>query len=73
MWCSHLLLFRDASLAAWIGLVVVVQNVVSSILNSHLSDFHEGWMYVVGVGIAGGVVARARKAVIAQRPPEPAA
>jgi O-antigen ligase len=72
MWCSHLLLFREASLAAWIGLVVVVQNIVSSILNSHLFDFHEGWMYVVGVGIAGGAVARARKAVSAQRP-EPAA
>src|SRR4051794_33531314 len=33
MWCSHLVLFREASLAAWIGLVV--QNIVSSILNSH--------------------------------------
>ena len=72
MWCSHLLLFREASLAAWIGLVVVVQNIVSSILNSHLFDFHEGWMYVLGVGIAGGVVGQARNAVSAQRPPEPA-
>jgi len=37
-----------------------------------LFDFHEGWMYVLGVGIAGGVVGRATKAVNAQRPPEPA-
>ena len=73
MWCSHLLLFRQASLAAWIGLVVVVQNIVSSILNSHLFDFHEGWMYVLGVGIAGGVVGQARRAVSAQRPRQPAA
>ena len=72
MWCSHLLLFREASLAAWIGLIVVVQNIMSSILNSHLFDFHEGWMYVLGVGIAGGVVGRARKAVNVQQPPEPA-
>ena len=55
MWLSHLLLFRGAGLAAWIGLIVVVQNVVSSLFNSHLFDFHEGWMYVLGVGVAGGM------------------
>jgi O-antigen ligase len=51
----HLLLFRGDGLASWIGLLVVVQNVVSSLFNSHLFDFHEGWMYVLGVGIAGGM------------------
>jgi hypothetical protein len=61
MWYFHLLLFGEKSLAAWIGLVVVVQNIVSSLLNSHLFDFHEGWMYVLGVGVAGGVVAQAKK------------
>jgi O-antigen ligase len=25
-------------------------------LNSHLFDFHEGWLYVLGVGVAGGVL-----------------
>jgi hypothetical protein len=29
--------------------------VFSSLLNSHLIDFHEGWLYVLGVGVAGGV------------------
>ena len=55
IWYFHLLLFREVSFAAWVGLVVVVQNVVSSLLNSHLFDFHEGWMYVLGVGVAGGM------------------
>jgi hypothetical protein len=56
MWCAHLLLFRSLSLPAWIGLIVVVQNFVSSLFNSHLFDFTEGWIYVLGVGAAGGVV-----------------
>jgi O-antigen ligase len=43
MWFCHLLLFRGTRLSSWIGLLVVVQNVVSSLLNSHLFDFHEGW------------------------------
>lgn len=59
MWLSHLLLFTRRMLAAWIGLVVIVQNLVSSLLNSHLFDFHEGWLYVIGVGIAGGMSLRA--------------
>ena len=56
MWLSHLLLFRGEGLAAWIGLLVVVQNIFTSLFNSHLFDFHEGWMYVLGVGVAGGMV-----------------
>jgi O-antigen ligase len=56
MWWLHLLLFRGESLESWIGLLVVVQNIFTSLFNSHISDFHEGWMYVLGVGIAGGMV-----------------
>jgi O-antigen ligase len=57
MWLFHLLLFyRADGLAGWIGLLVVVQNLLSSLFNSHLFDFHEGWMYVLGVGVAGGMV-----------------
>lgn len=69
MWYFHMMLFRENSLAAWVGLIVVVQNVISSLLNSHLFDFHEGWMYVLGVGVAGGVVA-GRKATV-EAPPRP--
>jgi O-antigen ligase len=60
MWWFHLLLFRGEGLVAWIGLLVVVQNIFTSLFNSHLFDFHEGWMYVLGVGIAGGMTLRAR-------------
>jgi O-antigen ligase len=56
MWLSHLLMFRGDGLFNWIGLLVVVQNIFTSLFNSHIFDFHEGWMYVLGVGIAGGVV-----------------
>jgi O-antigen ligase len=60
-WWRHLMLFRGEGLAAWIGLMVVVQNIFTSLFNSHLFDFHEGWMYVLGVGVAGGMVLGARR------------
>ena len=61
MWYFHLQLFRESLFASWIGLVIVVQNFISSLLNSHLFDFHEGWVYVLGVGVAGGMAARAQR------------
>lgn len=60
MWMSHLMLFRGNNLVAWIGLVIVVQNIIGSLFNSHLFDFLQGWTYVVGVGVAGGMVLYAR-------------
>ena len=57
----HLLLFRGEGLVTWIGLLVVVQNIFTSLFNSHLFDFHEGWMYVLGVGIAGGMTLAAKQ------------
>jgi O-antigen ligase len=64
MWCAHLLLFRDGlsdrrnHLLSWIGLLVVVQNLTSSLLNSHLFDFYQGWLYVLMVAIIGGQLRR---------------
>lgn len=58
MWGVHLLLFRGRGLIEWIGLSVVVQNFLSSLVNSHLFDFHAGWLYVLGVGVAGAIVCR---------------
>jgi O-antigen ligase len=57
MWIAHLLLFiRGHDLVAWAGLVVVTQNIVGSLFNSHLFDFTQGWGYVMGVGVAAGTV-----------------
>jgi O-antigen ligase len=59
MWIAHLLLFTGGSgLIAWFGAIVVVQNMVSSLFNSHLFDFTSGWFYVFGVGVLGGMVLR---------------
>ena len=61
MWLAHLLLFRGEGLAAWAGLVVVTQNIVGSLFNSHLFDFTQGWGYVFGVGVAAGMVLKQRR------------
>jgi O-antigen ligase len=59
MWLAHLCLFGGEGLMAWIGLMVVVQNFFTSLFNSHIFDFNEGWMYVLGVGIAGAAALKA--------------
>jgi hypothetical protein len=58
MWTAHYFLFRITGWMAWIGTVVVVQNVLSSLVNSNLFDFTQGWLYVIGVGVVGGIVLR---------------
>ena len=56
MWAAHFALFLRAGLIAWFGLVMVLQNVVTSLFNSHLFDYFHGWLYVFGVGVLGGMV-----------------
>lgn len=68
MWLVHLLMFRGGGFASWVGLLVVAQNVLTSLFNSHIFDFHEGWMYVLGVGIAGGMVLKSKASGAAERP-----
>ena len=60
MWVMHFFLFRGSDLVAWIGTLIVVQNVIGSLFNSHIFDFVQGWVYVVGVGVAGGVALKNR-------------
>jgi hypothetical protein len=62
MWIAHLALFRGGGLIAWIGIVLVVQNIASAPFNSHLFDSLHGWLYVLGVGAAGGVMLHGREA-----------
>jgi O-antigen ligase len=60
MWVAHLMLCRGGCLAAWIGLVIVAQNITGSLFNSHIFDFGQGWTYVIGFGVAGGMILRNR-------------
>ncbi|MGZ8388961.1 MAG: O-antigen ligase family protein [Rhodoplanes sp.] len=71
MWIAHLFLFRGGGLAGWIGLVVVAQNIVSSLFNSHLFDFTQGWTYAFGVGVLGGLVMRGSRSPAALAPASP--
>jgi O-antigen ligase len=61
MWVAHLALFRGPGLIAWIGIVLVTQNLASAPFNSHLFDSFHGWLYVFGVGAAGGMALRERR------------
>lgn len=58
LWIAHLALFRGPGLINWFGTVVVVHNIVGSLFNSHLFDFTQGWLYVFGVGVLGGMALR---------------
>lgn len=69
MWIAHVQLFRGSELVASIGMLATLQNIASSMFNSHLSDFYEGWLYVLAVGIAGGELLRIRQGAQAQSGP----
>jgi O-antigen ligase len=72
MWIAHFALFRGESVVAWLGLVVVVENILSSIVHSHLFDFNNGWLYVFGVGVLGGTILRQREGDLKKPPIAPA-
>jgi len=63
MWIAHLALFTGRSALAWLGLVVVVENILSSTVHSHLFDFNSGWLYVFGVGVLAGTILGERDGV----------
>ncbi len=63
MWIAHFMLFTGGGLVAWVGLTAMAENFLSSLFNSHLFDTGQGWLYIFGVGVAGGMVLRAGKSV----------
>jgi O-antigen ligase len=56
MWISQVTFFWGNGSLAWVGLVIVTANIVGSLFNSFIFDFTEGWLYVVGVGVAAGML-----------------
>jgi hypothetical protein len=60
MWVAQLALFSGQSAVAWLGLVVVVENILSSTVHSHLFDFNNGWLYVFATGVLGGIILNER-------------
>ena len=56
MWIAHLLLFSGPGTVTWLGLVAVVENILSSTVHSHLFDFNSGWLYVFATGVLGGTI-----------------
>jgi O-antigen ligase len=60
MWIAHLALFAGQSTIAWLGLVAVLENILSSSVHSHLFDFNSGWLYVFATGVLGGTILNER-------------
>jgi len=56
-WFAQIRMFLRGGFIAELGLIVIAQNIIGSLFNSHLFDFTEGWLYVLGVAATGGIVA----------------
>jgi O-antigen ligase len=61
MWTAHARLFQGVTGLPWLGMIVVAQNVVGSLFNSHLFDFTQSWTYIFGVGVLGGMALSSAK------------
>lgn len=62
LWGVHAVGLCGADLAARLGLGLLAQNVFGGLLNSYLSDFTQGWTYVLGIGIMLAVAAKPQTA-----------
>jgi O-antigen ligase len=63
IWIAHITLFTGSGAIAWLGLVLVAENILSSTVHTHLFDFNSGWLYVFGVGVLGGTILGERDGV----------
>jgi O-antigen ligase len=69
MWLAHALHFCGSGWPSWVALGAVVQTVISALFNSQLFYFTPGWIYVMAVGVLGGMVLAARDAASRAKKP----
>lgn len=58
MWASHAWTFRGMGAANAIGQAVVLQNIIGSLFNSHISTVTQGSLYCLAIGLLAGLFAR---------------
>jgi O-antigen ligase len=63
MWAAHLALFWGNGALRAMGLAIVVQNILGSLFNSHISTVTQGTLYCLGVGLIGALIWSERLAV----------
>jgi len=59
MWAVHLIMFVGRDFARIMGQAIVLQNVLGSLFNSHLSAVTQGMLYCLAVGLLGAVIRNA--------------
>ena len=55
MWIVHFMMFAHRDFVSVMGLAVVLQNVIGSLFNSHLSTVTQGMLYCLAVGLLGAL------------------
>lgn len=68
MWAAHAWMFVGRDLASVMGFAIVLQNVLGSLFNSHISTVTQGMLYCLAVGLLGAVV---RSSIAATPRPSP--
>jgi O-antigen ligase len=61
MWIAHFSIFWGEGLPHVFGQAIVLQNVLSSLFNSSLSQVTQGTLYCLAVGLIGGLILRQRE------------
>lgn len=56
MWAAHLALFWGSGPIRAMGLAIVIQNILGSLFNSHISTVTQGTLYCLGVGLIGALI-----------------
>jgi hypothetical protein len=69
MWIAHARLFLARDYASILGQAVVLQNVIGSLFNSHISAVTQGMLYCLAVGLLGALVRNAPSGMTDRKPP----